>query len=170
MSPAGKSTFRSIPPIMPGPCPPSDCSRIGWRQPVWSYKYAASKGLYEAFEGEVKGKFATIYCTTPDEIPPILHLTNQLFTQEGITPVARSRIDELDGLRHELPLIGGYGFVRYGAFCYTNGLLDLTDPSREPIRDNRHLPFPRFRDPARLGRRNRSFQRFKFYRFVRKQR
>jgi len=115
------------------------------------YKYAASKGLYEAFEGEVKGKFATIYCTTPDEIPPILHLTNQLFTQEGITPVARSRIDELDGLRHELPLIGGYGFVRYGAFCYTNGLLDLTDPSREPIRDDRHLPFPRFRDPARLA-------------------
>lgn len=115
------------------------------------YKYAASRGLYEGFEGEVKGKFVTIYCKAPDEIPPIIHLINQLFTQDGITPVARSRIDELEGLRHELPLVGGYGFVRYGAFCYTNGLLDLTDPSRAPMRDNRHLPFPRFRDPARLA-------------------
>jgi len=115
------------------------------------YKYAASRRLYEGFEGEVKGKFLTIYCQTPDEIPPVIHLINQLFTREGITPVARSRIDELEGLRHELPLVGGYGFVRYGAFCYTNGLLDLTDPSREPMHDNRHLPFPRFRDPARLA-------------------
>jgi hypothetical protein len=115
------------------------------------YKYAASRGLYEGFEGEVKGKFVTVYCKAPDEIPPTIHLINQLFVQEGITPVAHARIDELDGLRHEFPLVGGYGFVRYGAFCYTKGILDLTDPSRAPLRDNRHLPFPRFRDPARLA-------------------
>jgi hypothetical protein len=29
------------------------------------YKYAASKKLYEGFAGEVKGKFATIYCKAP---------------------------------------------------------------------------------------------------------
>jgi hypothetical protein len=114
------------------------------------YKYAAAKKIYEGFEGEVKGKFATIYCKTPADLPPIIHLVNQLFTQEGLTPVRRSIIDALDGLRHELPLVGGFGFARYGAFCYTNGILDFSDPGRAPLRDNRQLAFPHFRDPARL--------------------
>ncbi len=115
------------------------------------YKYAASKQLYEGFAGEVKGKFATIYCKAPTDVPTVVNLINQLFTQEGITPVNRKRIDGLEGLRHEIPLIGGYGFVRYGAFCYTKGILDLTDPARDPMRDSRRLPFPRFSDPARLA-------------------
>jgi hypothetical protein len=115
------------------------------------YKYAASKQLYEGFSGEVKGKFATIYCKAPTDVPTVIQLINQLFTQEGITPVNRAIIETLDGLRHEIPLSGGYGFVRYGAFCYTNGILDLTDPGHDPMRDNRHLPFPRFSDPARLA-------------------
>ena len=114
------------------------------------YKYAASKRIYEDFEGEVKGKFATMYCHAPADVPTILFLINQLFTQEGITPVSRSRIDALTGLRHELPLIGGFGFVRYGAFCFTNGILDLTDASRAPLQDRRNRPFPRFKDPSRL--------------------
>ena len=115
------------------------------------YKYAASRKLYEGFEGEVKGKFATIYCQAPTDVPPIVHLVNQLFTQEGITPVSRSKLDDLDGLSHELPLVGGFGFVRYGAFCYTNGILDLTDASRAPLNDSRRRPFPQFKDPARLA-------------------
>ncbi len=114
------------------------------------YKYAASKHLYESFVGEVKGKFATIYCKTPTDIPTVAYLLNQLFTQEGITPVGETQVNSLDGLKHELPLIGGYGFVRYGAFCYTNGILDLTDADREPLQDSRRLPFPRFKDPTRL--------------------
>jgi len=115
------------------------------------YKYAASRRIYETFEGEVKGKFATMYCKSPSEVPAILQLINQLFIQQGITPVSRARIDRLDGLRHELPLIGGFGFVRYGAFCYTNGILDLTDASRAPLRDSRLRPFPSFRDSSRLN-------------------
>lgn len=115
------------------------------------YKYAASKQVYESFAGEVKGKFATIYCKAPTDIPSIVYLLNQLFTQEGITPVGRTQINALGGLKHELPLIGGYGFVRYGAFCYTNGILDLTDPAREPMTDSRRRPFPRFRDATRLA-------------------
>jgi hypothetical protein len=122
------------------------------------YKYAASKQLYEAFEGAVKGKFATIYCRAPTEVPSVIHLINQLFTQEGVTPVSRHRIDELAGLRHELPLVGGFGFVRYGAFCYTNGILDLSDAARSPLRDNRLLPFPRFSDPCRLEHEIRAFR------------
>jgi len=115
------------------------------------YKYAASRSIYEGFDGEVKGKFATMYCKTPSEVPAIIPLINQLFVQQGITPVSRAKIDRLDGLRHELPLTGGFGFVRYGAFCYTNGILDLTDASRAPLRDSRHRPFPQFTDPARLA-------------------
>lgn len=115
------------------------------------YKYAASKRIYESFVGEVRGKFATIYCRAPSEIPTAIYLLNQLFTQEGITPVDRRTIDSLDGLKVELPLLGGYGFVRYGAFCYTNGILDPTDASREPMQDSRQCPFPRFRDPIRLA-------------------
>ena len=115
------------------------------------YKYAASKLLYEGFEGEVKGKFATIYCKAPTDIAPVVYLVNQLFTQDGLTPVGRNIIDALDGLKHELPLIGGFGFVRYGAFCYTNGILDLSAADRKPMPDNRHRAFPEFRDPARLA-------------------
>ncbi len=115
------------------------------------YKFAASKGIYESFMGEVKGKFATLYCKVPTDIPTVIYLVNQLFTQEGITPVSRAKISELNGLKHELPLIGGYGFVRYGAFCYTNGILDLTDANREPLQDSRLRPFPRFKDPLRLA-------------------
>ena len=115
------------------------------------YKYAGSKRLYESFSGEVKGKFATIYCKAPTDIPTVIYLLNQLFTQEGITPVGRTQINKLDGLKHELRLIGGFGFVRYGAFCYTNRILDLTDPNREPMPDNRRRPFPRFKDPNRLA-------------------
>ncbi len=115
------------------------------------YKYAASRRLYEYFVGEVKGKFATIYCKAPTDIPTIIYLLNQFFTQEGITPVDRALISALTGLKHELNLIGGYGFVRYGAFCYTNGILDLTDPTREPMTDSRRRPFPHFRDVARLA-------------------
>ncbi|HSO20102.1 MAG TPA: hypothetical protein VLT88_11615, partial [Desulfosarcina sp.] len=48
------------------------------------FKYASSKKLYERFVGEVKGKFATIYCKTPADIPTVIYLINQLFTQEGI--------------------------------------------------------------------------------------
>ncbi len=114
------------------------------------YKYAASRRLYEGFSGEVKGKFATIYCIAPTDVPTVIYLLNQLFLQEGITPVGRGLIDSLDGLKHELPLIGGYGFVRYGAFCYTNGILDLTNVNREPMADSRRRPFPRFTDPTRL--------------------
>lgn len=115
------------------------------------FKYAASKRLYEGFAGEVKGKFATVYCKTPTDIAPVVYLVNQLFTQDGITPVDRNIIDTLEGLKHELPLIGGYGFVRYGAFCYTNGILDLSAAHRKPFPDNRRRPFPEFRDPARLA-------------------
>ena len=114
------------------------------------YKYAASKSIYEGFAGEVKGKFATVYCRVPTDIPPVIYLLNQVFTQEGITPVARRIIESLEGLRVELPLTGGYGFVRYGAFCYTNGILDPTDADRDPIPDSRRRPLPRFRDPTRL--------------------
>jgi hypothetical protein len=115
------------------------------------YKYAGSKKLYEDFVGEVKGKFATIYCKTPADVPTVIQQINQIFAQEGVTPVSRTTIEALDGLRHEIPLTGGYGFARYGAFCYTNGIIDLTDPGREPMPDSRHLPFPRFSDPARLA-------------------
>ena len=115
------------------------------------YKYAASRKIYESFEGAVKGKFATIYCVSPVDVPPIIHLINQLFTQEGITPVNPAKIEALDGLRHELPLVGGFGFIRYGAFCYTNGILDLTDANRGPLRDNRRRAFPLFKDPNRLS-------------------
>jgi len=115
------------------------------------YKNAASRRLYVSFTDAVKGKFATFYCKAPTDIPPIAFRLNQLFTQDGITPVSRIKINQLDGLKHELPLIGGYCFVRYGAFCYTNGILDLTDANREPVQDSRHLPFPRFKDPARLS-------------------
>ena len=115
------------------------------------YKYAGSRRLYEGFAGEVKGKFATIYCKAPTDIPTIVYLMNLLFAQQGITPVARSQINRFVGLKHELQLIGGYGFVRYGAFCYTNGVLDLTDAKREPMPDNRRLAFPRFTDPTRLA-------------------
>lgn len=114
------------------------------------YKYAASKSIYEGFSGEVKGKFATVYCRAPTDIPPVIHLLNQAFTQEGITPVARRVIDSLEGLRVELPLTGGYGFIRYGAFCYTKGILDPSDADREPIPDSRRRALPRFRDPNRL--------------------
>lgn len=115
------------------------------------YKYAASKRLYGGFTGEVKGKFATIYCKAPTNIPTVVYLVNQLLTQEGITPVGRGIIDRLEGLKHELPLIGGYGFVRYGAFCYTKGILDLTDAESGPMPDSRDRPFPIFKDPARLA-------------------
>ena len=115
------------------------------------YKYAASRRVYESFAGEVKGKFATIYCKVPTDVSTVVYLLNQLFTQEGITPVGRPQINGLDGLKHELKLIGGYGFVRYGAFCYTNGVLDLTDANREPMPDTRRRPFPRFTDPTRLA-------------------
>lgn len=114
------------------------------------YKYASSKKLYERFVGEVKGKFATVYCKSAADIPKVILLVNQMFTQEGITALNRSRIAQLPGLRHELPLVDGFGFVRYGAFCYTNGILDLTDADRQPMRDSRHRPFPRFTDPTRL--------------------
>jgi hypothetical protein len=114
------------------------------------HKYAASRRGYEHFAGEVKGKFATIYCKAPTDVPTVVFLLNQLFTQEGITPVGITQINALEGLKHELKLIGGYGFVRYGAFCYTNGILDLTDASREPMRDTRRRPFPTFTDP--IGR------------------
>lgn len=116
------------------------------------YKYAASKKLYERFTGEVKGKFATIYCKTPADISSIIYLLNQLFIQEGLTPVSRGVINGLSGLKHELPLIGGFGFVRYGAFCYTNGILDLTDAGREPMRDCRRRAFPEFADPTFLAK------------------
>jgi hypothetical protein len=115
------------------------------------YKYAASRRLYENFSGEVKGKFTTIYCKAPTDIRTVVYLVNKLFTQEGITPVGRTQINALDGLKHELKLIGGYGFVRYGAFCYTNGILDLTDPDRRPMTDSRCRPFPHFRDANRLA-------------------
>lgn len=115
------------------------------------YKYARSRQLYEGFSGEVKGKFATIYCKAPTDVPAIIQLINLLFTQDGITPVSSDKIKGLDGLSHELPLVGGYGFVRYGAFCYTNGILDLTDADRKPMSDSRRLPFPRFKDPDRLA-------------------
>jgi hypothetical protein len=115
------------------------------------YKYAASRQVYERFTGEVKGKFATIYCKAPTDVTKVAYLLNQLFTQEGITPIGRVQIKSLEGLRHELKLIGGYGFVRYGAFCYTNGVLDLTDANREPMPDTRRRPFPRFSDPKRLA-------------------
>ena len=115
------------------------------------YKYAASKKIYESFEGEVKGKFATIYCKAPTDVPSITTLINQLFTQEGVTPVSQGRIETLEGLHHEVPLVGGFGFVRYGAFCYTNGILDLTDAGRAPLRDSRLRPFPQFTDPTRLA-------------------
>lgn len=115
------------------------------------YKYARSRQLYEGFSGEVKGKFATIYCKSPTDVPAIIHLINLLFTQDGITPVSSDKIKGLDGLSHELPLVGGYGFVRYGAFCYTNGILDLTDADRKPMSDSRRLAFPRFKDPTRLA-------------------
>lgn len=114
------------------------------------YKYACSRRLYEGFAGEVKGKFATIYCKASTDIPAIIHLINLLFTQDGITPVSSEKIKGLKGLSHELPLVGGYGFVRYGAFCYTNGILDLTDADRKPMSDSRRLAFPRFKDPTRL--------------------
>ena len=123
------------------------------------YKYAASRRLYECFSGEVKGKFATIYCKAPTDVPTIVYLLNQLFTQEGITPVDRGLINTLDGLKHELQLIGGYSFVRYGAFCYTNGILDLTDPTKEPITDSRRRPFPHFRDATRLAGEMAAFKR-----------
>lgn len=115
------------------------------------YKYAASRRRYERFAGEVKGKFATIYCKAPTDVPTVVYLLNQLFIQEGITPVGRSQINALEGLKHELKLFGGYAFIRYGAFCYTNGILDLTDANREPMPDNRRRPFPRFTDPNRLA-------------------
>lgn len=115
------------------------------------YKYAASRRRYERFAGEVKGKFATIYCKAPTVVPTVVYLLNQLFIQEGITPVGRSQINALEGLKHELKLFGGYAFIRYGAFCYTNGILDLTDANREPMPDNRRRPFPRFTDPNRLA-------------------
>lgn len=115
------------------------------------FKYASSRPLYEGFSGEVKGKFATIYCKAPTDIPAIMHLINLLFTQEGITPVSSDLINGLEGLGHELPLVGGYGFVRYGAFCYTYGILDLTDADRKPMSDSRRLPFPRFKDPTLLA-------------------
>jgi hypothetical protein len=51
---------------------------------------------------------------------------NQLFTQERITPVGRIQIDALSVLK----LIGGYGFLGYGAFCSANGIPDLTDASQ----------------------------------------
>ena len=115
-------------------------------------KYAISRQVYDAFTGEVKGKFFTIYCKSSDDLPPVVHSINHLFAIEGVTPVSRIKIDELDGLRHELPLTGGYAFTRYGAFCYTNGILDLTDASRNPMSDSRHLAFPRFSDPERLSK------------------
>jgi len=115
------------------------------------YKYAASQQLYKAFAGEVKGKFATLYCKAPTDIRPIVCLVDQLFTQEGIIPVSRKKIDQLDGLKHEFALTGGYCFVRYGAFCYTQGILDLTDANREPLADNRQRPFPAFTDTALLA-------------------
>ncbi len=115
------------------------------------YKYAASRRIYERLAGEVKGKFATIYCKTPVDVSMVVLLMNQLFVQEGITPLARTQINALKGLKHELKLIGGYAFVRYGAFCYTNAILDLTDASRKPMRDSRRRPFPRFTDPTRLA-------------------
>lgn len=124
------------------------------------FKYAASRRLYERFAAEVKGKFATVYCKAPADIPMVIDLLNQLFLQEGITPVGRGIIDSLDGLKHELPLIGGYGYVRYGAFCYTNGILDLTDVDREPMQDSRHQPFPDFKDSTRLEREMAVFRDF----------
>lgn len=114
------------------------------------YKYAASRKQYEAFTGDVKGKFATIYCQSAADVSPVIYLANQLFTQEGVTPVSRALIDGLPGLRHELPLVDGYGFVRYGAFCFNKAILDLTDPDRPPMTDNRHRAYPQFNDPARL--------------------
>jgi hypothetical protein len=124
-------------------------TRVGPTELV--YKYAASQQLYKAFAGEVKGKFATVYCKMPTDIRPIVYLVNQLFTQEGIVPVSRRKIDQLDGLKHEFALIGGYCFVRYGAFCYTQGILDLSDANREPLADDRHRPFPAFTDAALLA-------------------
>ena len=115
------------------------------------YKYAASRREYDNLVGAAKGKFATIYCKAPTDVTAIVYLMNQLFTQEGITPVARAQINTLEGLKHELKLSGGYAYVRYGAFCYTNGILDLTDASREPMRDSRRRPFPTFTDPTRLA-------------------
>ncbi|BBO84541.1 hypothetical protein [Desulfosarcina ovata] len=114
------------------------------------YKYAASKRHYENFSGLVKGKFATLYCKSAEDIPPIIQLVNQIFTQDGITPVSKKIIGTAKGLRHELPLIGGYGFVRYGAFCYTRQILDLTDPQHEPFEDDRYHPYPQFRNPSLL--------------------
>jgi hypothetical protein len=115
------------------------------------YKYAASQQLYRAFAGEVRGKFATVYCKVPTDVRPIVYRVNQLFTQEGITPVSRTKINQLAGLRYELPMTGGYCFVRYGAFCCTPGILDLTDADRPPFADDRRLPFPAFRNPDRLA-------------------
>ena len=114
------------------------------------YKYAASRQSYENFTGAVRGKFATIYCTAPSDIPPTLELVNHFFGDHGITPLNRRTIDSLEGLRYELPLLGGFGFVRYGAFSYQRELLDLSDPQREPLVDDRCRPFPEFSDPDYL--------------------
>ena len=111
------------------------------------FKYAASRKLYGEFSGAVKGKFATIYCKAAADIRPIVHLINQLFTQDGITPLDARAVQSLEGLGHELPMVGGYGFVRYGAFCYTKGILDLTDPQRAPMPDDRSRSIPAFRNP-----------------------
>jgi len=116
------------------------------------FKYARTKAIYESFSGEVAGKFATIYCKGPDNIRPISTLFNSLFTGAAIVPVNKDVIDKLTGLRHELPLSGGFGFVRYGVFCYTNTILDPTEPTRHPIQDNRHRPFPSFSDPTMLAK------------------
>ena len=116
------------------------------------FKYARSKSVYETFSGEVAGKFATIYCMGPENIRPISSLFNELFTGAAIMPVEKDIIESLSGLSHELPLVGGFGFVRYGVFCYTNAILDPTEPSRYPIADNRHRPFPSFSDPTLLAK------------------
>ncbi len=116
------------------------------------FKYARSKAVYESFSGEVEGKFATIYCKGPNDIRPVSNLFNDLFTGAAIMPVEKNIIENLTGLRHELPLAGGFGFVRYGVFCYTNMILDPTEPTRHPFADNRHRPFPSFSNPTLLAK------------------
>lgn len=107
-------------------------------------KYAVSKRLYENLAGAVKGKFATIYCMGPADVPPTVRQLNAVFAGHGITPLNRRTIATMEGLRHELPLVGGYGFVRYGAFSLQRELLDLSDPQRHPLTDDRLRPYPRF--------------------------
>ena len=62
------------------------------------YKYARSRQLYEGFSGEVKGKFATIYCKGPTDVPAIVQLINLLFTQDGLVANIAARLAGMAGI------------------------------------------------------------------------